>query len=77
MSVMNVFIGPFFRIKDSNVGMATRYFVKSQISVTAYSFSRSALGNGPIVFTNTLSYALKGVYVIVKGVFVCFVVLAC
>jgi len=48
MSVMNVFIGPYFRIKDSNIafatvfallsgiGMATNYIVKSHISVTVY-----------------------------------------
>jgi len=48
MSVMNVFIGPYFRIKSSNIafatvfallfgiGIATKYLVKSQMSFTAY-----------------------------------------
>jgi len=56
MSVMNVFIGPYFRIKCSSIalstvfalwfgkGIVTRYFVKSQINVTAYSFPSSNLG---------------------------------
>jgi len=58
----------------SSIGMATRFFIKSQISVTAFLFSRSYLGNGPIVSTNTLSNTYKGVCIIVKGVFVCFVI---
>jgi len=61
----------------SSIGMATRFFIKSQISVTAFLFSRSYLGNGPIVSTNTLSNTYKGVCIIVKGVFVCFVISAC
>jgi len=48
MSDMNVFIGPYPKIKDSKIafatvfalvltiGMANKYFVKSHISVTAY-----------------------------------------
>jgi len=83
MSVINVFIGPYFRIKSSNIafatvfallfwiGIATRYLVKSQIRVTAYSFPYSDLGRGPIVSTITLSKAICGVSVIVNGVFIC------
>jgi len=55
MSVMNVFIGSYFRTKSSNIalaivfallfsiGIATRYLVKSQIRVPAYSFPGSDL----------------------------------
>jgi len=52
-----------------------RYFVKSQINVTAYSFPVSDLGSEPTVSTITLSKALCGVSVIVNGVLVCLVVL--
>jgi len=50
MSVMNVLIGPYFRKNSSNIvfatvfeflfgtGMATTYFERSHINVTAYSF---------------------------------------
>jgi len=83
MSVMNVFIGPYFRIKSSNIafatvfalllgiGIGTRYLVKSQMSVTAYSFPLLDFGSGPIVSTITISKALCGVSVIVSGVLVC------
>jgi len=85
MSVMNVFIGSYFRIKFSNIALATvfallsgigivaRHFVKSQINVTAYSFPVSDLGSGPIVSTMNLSKALCWVSVIVNGVWVCLV----
>jgi len=79
-------IGPYFRIKSSNttfatvfallfcIGIATRYLVKSQMSVTAYSIPLLDFGSGPIVFTITISKALCGVSVIVSGVLVCLVV---
>jgi len=77
MPEMNVFIGPYFSIKFSNIafaivfallfttGMSTRYFVKSHISVTMYSLPYS------IFF---LFYSFVGVSVLVIGVFVCVVV---
>jgi len=60
MFLMNVFIGPYFRIQFSNIAWATvfallsgicivrRYFVKPHINVTAYSFPVSDLGSGPL-----------------------------
>jgi len=83
---MNVLILPYFRIKSSNIafvtvfsllfdiGIATRYLVKSQMSVTAYSFPLLDFGSGPIVSTITISKALCGVSFIVSGVLVCLVV---
>jgi len=55
------------------IGMATKYFVRSHISVTAYSLPLSDFGSGPIVSTITLSKAFIGMSVIVIGVFVCIV----
>jgi len=80
MSILNVLIGPYFRIKDSNIafaivvalllatGMATKYFVRSHIKVTTYSLPFSVPGNGRIVSTITLSKALDRVSVMVNGV---------
>jgi len=42
------------------IGMATKYFVRSHISVTAYSLPLSDFGSGPIVSTITLSKAFIG-----------------
>jgi len=76
MSEMNVFIGPYLNIKDSKIvfatvlalllaiGMATKYFVRSHISVTAYSLPLSDFGSVPIVPTITLSKAIIGMSVI-------------
>jgi len=83
MSKMNVFIGPYLNIKDSKIAFATvlvlllaiemtiKYFVKSHISVTAYSLLLSDFGSGPIVSTIPLSKAFIRMSVIVTGVFLC------
>jgi len=85
MPEMNDFIGPNLNIKDSKIafatvfalllaiGMATKYFVKSHVSVIAYSLPLSYFGIGPIVSTMTLSKAFIGMSVNVIGVFVCVV----
>jgi len=73
---MNVFIGQYFRTKDSKIalatvfafligtGMTTKYLVKSHIRVTAYSLPFSDFGSGPKV---SLSKAFIGVSVIING----------
>jgi len=70
MSEMNVFIGPYINIKDSKIalatvialllaiGMASKYFVRSHMSVTAYSLPISDFGSDQFI---------------VIGVFVCVV----
>jgi len=79
MSIMNIFIGPYFRINDSKIalatvfgtGVATKYLVRSHIRVTAYSLPFSDFGSAPIVSPITLSKAFIGVSVIINGVLLC------
>jgi len=84
---MNVFIGPYFRINDSKIalatvfvflfgtGMATKFLVRSHFRVTAYSLPVSDFGSGPIVSTITLSKAFIGVSVIINEDLLCLVIL--
>lgn len=79
ISVSILPIGPYVSTKCSIIalattfallfgtGMATKYLVRSQIIVTAYSLPLFDLGNGPIVSTRTMSNGLAGVGVKTKG----------
>jgi len=43
MSVMNVFIGPYFRIKFSNIALATVFALLSGIGIVTRYFFKSLL----------------------------------
>lgn len=86
MSVMNVFIGPYFRIKDSNIALATVFaflfgmvWLLSILSCHIWEWLHictlpfSDFGSGPIVST-TLSYACSSVSFIVIGVLICVII---
>ena len=55
------------RAKLLSMGTTIKYFVKSLIIVTAYSFCKSDRGKGPIVSIFTISKIFIGVEVKTKG----------